>query len=55
MSSTMKHPEDMSAAELAKATKAFDKPCMFERARPMTSVERAEERKLRRSRPKVVK
>ena len=50
-----KHPEEMSAAELARATREFDEPFVFEKARPMTTAERAEERKLRRrrGRPKV--
>ncbi len=50
-----KHPEDMSAAELARATKEFDKPFVFEKARPMTRAEHAVERKLRRGRPKLGK
>lgn len=52
-----KHPEDMSAAELAQASKQFDEPFIFERARPMTAPQRAQERKLRRGRgrPKVGK
>jgi hypothetical protein len=47
-----KHPEDMSAAELAAATKEFDRLYAFERARPMTAAQRAVERRLR-GRPKI--
>jgi hypothetical protein len=45
----------MSAAESGKAIGEFDVPFVFERARPMTAAERAEERKLRRGRgrPKI--
>lgn len=45
----------MSAAELARATAEFDEPFVFERARPMTPAERAQERKLLRSpgRPRI--
>ena len=50
-----KHPEEMSAAELARATKQFERPFVFARARPMTATERAQERKLRRGRPKIGK
>ncbi|MGD1277859.1 MAG: hypothetical protein ABR964_11640 [Tepidisphaeraceae bacterium] len=52
-----KHPEDMSAAELTEATKQFDEPFIFEKSRPMTAAQRAQERKLRRGRgrPKVGK
>jgi len=55
MKGTTKHPEEMSAAELAQATKQFDEPFAFEKARPMTATERAEERRLRRGRgrPKI--
>jgi hypothetical protein len=55
MKKSGKHPEEMSAAQLARATRAFDEPFAFEKARPMTTAERAEERKLRRrrGRPKV--
>ena len=50
-----KHPEEMTPAELAQATREFEKPFVFEKARPMTTAERAQERKLRRhrGRPKV--
>lgn len=48
-----KHPEDMSTAELADATRVFDQPFAFEKARPMTAAERAEERMLRRGRPRI--
>ena len=50
-----RHPEAMSAAELARATAKFDEPFVFERARPMTPAERAQERKLRRGpgRPRI--
>ena len=47
-----KHPEDMTPAELARATRKFDQPYVFEKARPMTASQRAQERKLRRARPK---
>ena len=47
MKSPSKHPEDMTAAELAEATKPFDKPYVFEQTRPMDRLERAEERRLR--------
>ncbi len=55
MKKNRKHPEEMSAAELARATREFEEPFVFGKARPMTSAERAEERKLRRGRgrPKV--
>jgi hypothetical protein len=42
-----KHPEKMSAAELARATKGFDRPFIYQKARPMTPTERAQERQLR--------
>ena len=48
-----KHPEDMTAAELAEATRVFDAPNAYKKARPMTSAERAQERALRRGRPKI--
>ena len=53
----LKHPEDISAAELTEATREFDKPFAFEKARPMTVAERAQERKLRHGpgQPKVGK
>jgi hypothetical protein len=52
-----KHPEDMSAAELARATKEFDQPFIFEKARPMNPAEKAQEHEFRRARgrPKVGK
>jgi hypothetical protein len=55
MKRTTKHPEDMSAAELARATRGFDAPFAFKRGRAMTAAERAEERALRRGRgrPKI--
>src|SRR5439155_24121470 len=57
MKKKAKHPEEMSAAELARATRQFDQPFVFERARPMTNAERAQEGALRRrrGRPKVGK
>jgi hypothetical protein len=55
MKTRAKHPEDMTAAELAEATKEFDAPFVFERARPMSRAEKADERKLRRGRPKIGK
>jgi hypothetical protein len=50
-----KHPEEMTTAELVRATREFDQPFVFEKARPMTRAERVEERKLRshRGRPKT--
>ena len=48
MKRSQKHPEDMTAAELAEFTHEFDAPFAFEKGRPMTPAERAEERKLRR-------
>ncbi|MGA2231145.1 MAG: hypothetical protein ABSH22_09635 [Tepidisphaeraceae bacterium] len=50
MKKLTKHPEDMSADELAEATKRFDRPFVFEQARPMTKDERAEEQRLRNKR-----
>jgi hypothetical protein len=50
MKKNQKHYEDMSARELGQATREFDKPFVFERARPMRASERAQERKLRRGR-----
>jgi hypothetical protein len=55
MKKIAKHPEDMTAAELAEATKEFDQPFVFEKARPMSRAERVEERKLRRGRPRIGK
>jgi hypothetical protein len=49
----VKHPEEMSAGELAEATREYDKPFAFEKTRPMTRAERAEERNLRRGRPRI--
>ncbi|HEY1683689.1 MAG TPA: ribbon-helix-helix domain-containing protein [Tepidisphaeraceae bacterium] len=46
-----KHPEEMTAAELAEATADFDKPNVFEKARRMSREERDEERRLRRKPP----
>ena len=48
MKKTTKHPEDMTLDELTRATRKFDRPFIFEKARPMTTHERAPERKLRR-------
>jgi hypothetical protein len=48
-----KHPEGMTAAELARATRILDQPFAYEKGRPMTSAERGEERALRRGRPKI--
>ena len=55
MKRTSKHPELMTAAELARATRQFDDQFVFEKARPMTAAERTEEQKLRRGRgrPKI--
>ncbi len=53
MKHAVKHPEDMSAVELAAATREFDAPYAFEKARPMTPAQRAEERTLRRGRPRI--
>jgi len=53
MKKNVKHPEDMSAAELAEATREFEQPYAFAKARPMTPAERAVERGLRRGRPKI--
>jgi hypothetical protein len=57
MKKTKKHFEEMTAAELARATREFDRPFAFERARPLRKTERSAERKLRRGRgrPKVGK
>lgn len=57
MKKNTKHPEDMSAAELARANRDFDRPFIYESARPMTAAERAQERRLRRGRgrPKIGK
>jgi hypothetical protein len=52
MKKPSKHPEDMSAAELAAATKELDRPYVFERAKPMNATQRAVERRLR-GRPKI--
>lgn len=41
------HPEDMSAAELAAATRRFDEPFVFEKGRPLTPAQRKQERELR--------
>jgi hypothetical protein len=50
MKKNSKHPEEMSALELARATKRFDRSFVFEKARSMTQAERAQERGLRRGR-----
>ncbi len=42
-----KHPEDMSAAELAAATRSFDEPFVFEKGRALTPAQRKQERELR--------
>jgi hypothetical protein len=55
MKNTAKHPEDMTPPELAAASAQFDQPGAFERVRPMTPTERAQERALRRGRPKIGK
>jgi hypothetical protein len=55
MKKNEKHPEDMTAAELSAATKQFDQPFVFEQARPMTRAEQAEERRMRRGRPRIGK
>jgi len=55
MKKTVKHFEEMNAAELAEATAEFDRPFAFEKGRSMTSGERAQERKLRRGRPRIGK
>lgn len=47
------HPEDMTVAELATATAQFDQPGAVAEARPMTPPERAQERALRRGRPRI--
>ncbi len=49
----VKHPDDMSAAELAEATREFDAPQALAKGRRMTAGERAEERVLRRGRPRI--
>lgn len=49
MTKRKKHPEDMSVAELAKATKRFNQPFFFARSRPLTSAQESQERALRRS------
>jgi hypothetical protein len=55
MKQAAKHPENMSYAELAKATKKFDLPYIFEKSRSMSVAESDEESRLRRSRPKIQK
>ena len=55
MKKELKHPEEMTAAELAEATREFDRPFVFERSRAMTRAERSEELKLRRGRPRLGK
>jgi hypothetical protein len=55
MKKSAKHPEEMNATELARATRRFDQPFIFEKGRPMTATERAQERALRRGRPKIGK
>jgi hypothetical protein len=46
---------DMTKAELAEATKEFDKEFSADKARPMTPAERSEEKRARRGRPKIGK
>lgn len=53
MRNAVKHPEDMTSAELAENTRQFDRPFAFAKARPMTRAERATERALRPGRPKI--
>lgn len=55
MKKNVNHPEEMSATELARATRQFDRSFVFEKARPMTEPERAQECELRRGRPKIGK
>jgi hypothetical protein len=50
---TQKHPEQMTSAELAEATREYDLPQAWTKSRPMTPAERAQERALRRGRPKI--
>jgi hypothetical protein len=46
--------QDMTAAELAWATRKYDRPGTIDRTRPMTPAERSEEQKARRAgRPKI--
>ena len=52
MKKKSQHPEEMSLEELAEFTREFYEPNVFEKARPMTPRERAEERKLRRAQPR---
>ena len=44
MKKTTKRPEQMSLAELARATRRFDQQFVFEKAKPMTRAQRGEER-----------
>jgi hypothetical protein len=53
MKNLRKHPEDMSADELAQATRRFELPYAFAETRPLTPPERAVERALRRGRPRI--
>ena len=55
MSKKAKHPEDMTASELTRATRHFEEPFVFERGRPMSLTERAEEQRLRRPRRQASK
>lgn len=50
MKKTPKHPEEMSLAELAEATKPYDAAYAFERGKPTSPAEKLEERRLRRPR-----
>jgi hypothetical protein len=55
MKKKIKRYQDMNAAELAQATKEYDRPGTIDRTRPMTSAERAEERNARHpgGRPRI--
>src|SRR5271154_6488857 len=55
MKKRSKHPEDMTREELVDATKEFDKHFAFLKGRPLTQAERAQERRLRRGRPRLGK
>ena len=49
-----KRYQDMTAAELAEATRQYDRPGTIDRTRPMTPAERSADRKARRAgRPRV--
>lgn len=53
MKKLTKHLEDMTAAELAEATREFDAAFVLSKARPLTRAERKEERILRPGRPRI--